>query len=82
MLRGMSERDPEERATYVVLILAGFLPLCLAVVDGGRAGAGTTISFLLVVIGVMGLVSSTWRRRDRAVPPAHEVRRSARPQTR
>lgn len=78
----MSERDPEERATYVVLILAGLLPLVAAVLSGGRAGAGVTISFLMLAIGVNGLVSSTWRRREHDVPPAHEVSRSSRVQTR
>jgi len=78
----MSERNPEERATYVVLILAGFLPLVAAVLAGGRVGAGVTISFLMLAIGVTGLVSSTWSRHERAVPPAQEVRRSSRPQTR
>jgi uncharacterized membrane protein YqaE (UPF0057 family) len=78
----MSERCPEERATYVVLILAGLLPLVAAVLAGGRAGAGVTISFLLFAIGVTGFVSSTWGRRERDVPPAHEVRRSSRVQTR
>ena len=78
----MSERDPEERATYVVLILAGLLPLIPAMLDGGRAGAGVTISFLMLAFGATGLVSSTWGRRERRVPHAHEVRRSSRVQTR
>jgi len=78
----MSERDPEERATYVVLILAGFLPLVAALLAGGRIGAGVTISFLMLAAGATGLVSSTWRRHERAVPPAHEVRRTSRSQTR
>ncbi|MEP6861024.1 MAG: hypothetical protein ABJE66_10410 [Deltaproteobacteria bacterium] len=78
----MSERNPEERATYVVLILAGLLPLIAALLSGGKAGAGVTISFLMLAIGATGLVSSTWGRRERVVPPAHEVRRSSRIQTR
>lgn len=78
----MTERNPEERATYVVLILAGLLPLVAAVLSGGRAGAGVTISFLMLAIGVTGLVSSTWRRREHDVPPAQEVSRSSRAQTR
>jgi VIT1/CCC1 family predicted Fe2+/Mn2+ transporter len=78
----MSERDPEERATYVVLILAGLLPLVAAVLAGGRAGAGVTICFLMLAAGVTGLMSGTWSGRDRDVPPAQEVRRSTRPQTR
>jgi hypothetical protein len=79
----MSERrPPEERATYVVLILAGVLPLIGAILSGGPAGAGVTISFLMLAIGTTGLVSSTWVRRERDVPLAHEVRRSSRVQTR
>lgn len=78
----MPDRDPEERATYVVMILASVLPLVAAVLSGGRAGAGVTISFLMLAFGATGLVSSTWRRRERVVPPAHEVRRSSRVQTR
>ena len=78
----MSQSPPEERATYVVLILAGFLPLVAALLSGGRAGAGVTISFLMLALGATGLVSSTWGRRERVVPPAHEVRRPSRSQTR
>ena len=70
------ERDPEERATYVVLILAGGLPLIPAMLSGGRAGAGVTISFLLLAMGASGLVSSTWRRREQAIPRAQDVTRS------
>jgi VIT1/CCC1 family predicted Fe2+/Mn2+ transporter len=78
----MSERPSEERATYVVLILAGLLPIVAALLAGGRAGAGVTISFLMLAAGVTGLVSSTWGRRERDVPAAQEVRRSSRSQTR
>jgi hypothetical protein len=78
----MSERDPEERATYVVLILAGILPLVAAILSGGRAGAGVTISFLMLAAGATGLVSSTWGRREHKVSPARQVKRSSRVQTR
>jgi hypothetical protein len=78
----MSKSPPEERATYVVMILAGCPALVAALLTGGRIGAGVTISFLMFVAGLTGLVSSTWRRRERSVPPAHEVRRTSRSQTR
>jgi hypothetical protein len=55
----------DDRTIYVVLILASVLPLASALISGGRVGAGVTICFLMLAIGAIGLVSSTWRRRRR-----------------
>ena len=78
----MSEKCPEERATYVVLVLAGAGPVVATLLAGGRAGAGVTISFLMLAAGVIGMVSSLWERHDRPVPTAYQVRRSSRVQMR
>jgi hypothetical protein len=51
----------DDRSTYVVLILAGLLPLTCAVAAGRAIGAGATLCYLMVGLGVLGMVGALGR---------------------
>ncbi len=56
----------EERALGYVLTAAGSLPVIGWLVHGGAAGAGITLSFAMIVAGVIAL----WRCRRVGIPRA------------
>jgi hypothetical protein len=47
--------NSDDRSTYVVLILAGLLPLLAAFAVDGAIGAGATLCYLMVLCGVLGI---------------------------
>ncbi len=78
----MGPTDPEERAIYVALVVAGLLPTIGAVVRGGAIGAGITLCILMTATGAIGLVSGAWHRRSARIPVARTIGRSSSAQTR
>ena len=51
----------DDRTTYVVLILAGLVPLLAAFAVGGAVGSGATICYLMVAFGALGLTGTLGR---------------------
>lgn len=48
----------EELVVYVALVLIGVLPIIGTVVQGGPMGVEPSIGFLMVLVGVLGLISA------------------------
>jgi hypothetical protein len=76
------DRDPEiereERAIYII-IMAALSPVVIAALYRGGAAldGGTTLSFLIVILGVLGLAAGIRAMRSR-LPRARVVRRPPR----
>ncbi len=65
---------PDDRSTYVVLILAGLGPLIAAFSVGGAIGSGATVCYLMVGFGTLGLTGILGRFAQS--PPEARARRA------
>ena len=79
---GYRWRVTEDREIYIALVLVGSLPVTATLMRGGAVGAGITLCFLMIGVGMFGLVSGAWRARRVRVPIARVVDRSSTAQTR
>jgi hypothetical protein len=63
----------EQRAISIALIAAGGLPVAGWLGRGGAVGAGITLSFAMIALGVVSWVAGR-RRAERATLPRAELR--------
>ncbi len=64
----------DDRSTYVVLVLAGLVPLIAAFAVGGAIGSGATVCYLMVGFGTLGLTGFLGRFAHS--PPEARARRA------
>jgi hypothetical protein len=73
MSRQQDEIEREERAIYVVIGLACLPVVIAAFVHGGALDGGASLSLLMVVVALGGLIGLAWhkhRRRREVIPRA------------
>ncbi len=73
-----NDADPDERVICFVLV-ATMAPVTLAaILGGGQIGAGTTLAFVLAVLGISGLIRSFIPSNPSPRVPRARARRSRR----
>lgn len=76
MSRQQDEIEREERAIYVVIGLACLPVVIAAIIHGGALDGGASISLLMVVVAIGGLIGLAWHRHraKREIIPRAQLR--------